>query len=601
MNNMTSKRLAFVELTHIFNNQIKLPYSTGCIWSYCRTDKEISDNYSFDVNDWVYVLDGDFDYSSTAKELAECDVIALSYFVWNEHASDKLCAEVKKINPNCVIIYGGLNLPNPDRCKKFLKKNRFIDIVVHNEGEQVFKNILLALLHEQDLKEVKGIQTRSFLTENDSRIRDFASMPSPYLDGLFDDLMKIKEHPYEWESLVELERGCPYMCTFCETGARHWTKVIRQDNDKLTQEINWIADKKIEYMHLIDNNFGMFKDHKVISDLLIETKKKTGYPYTLNITWAKHKKPWLFDIAEDLWKVGLNKSVTIALQSMNDDTLKAIERSNENTNLKEVVDLLKSKGIPAYIETILGLPEESLHSFKEGLFRLIDDIDYHNYIGIYVMVALPNTPFGDPEYCRKYNVQIRQTSPAFYHHEHPPEELLKDTNHVVVGSDNMSFEDYIDASGWKWFMVSLHFLGWLRILAIELKNNHNISMREFYNGLYNWFNDNDKSLLYREYTVTKRLLRKTLDREIPWGRKVTGVSNIYWEYEEATAIHIAKEKKRFYGEVEDYLKEDYGFNFSITNNQYNKMKDPYEVYNGDLEKWARECMWWGRRTDRMFV
>ena len=147
MNNMTSKRLAFVELTHIFNNQIKLPYSTGCIWSYCRTDKEISDNYSFDVNDWVYVLDGDFDYSSTAKELAECDVIALSYFVWNEHASDRLCAEVKKINPNCVIIYGGLNLPNPDRCKKFLKKNRCIDLVIHNEGEEVFKNFLKALLH----------------------------------------------------------------------------------------------------------------------------------------------------------------------------------------------------------------------------------------------------------------------------------------------------------------------------------------------------------------------------------------------------------------------------------------------------------------------
>ena len=196
---------------------------------------------------------------------------------------------------------------------------------------------------------------------------------------------------------------------------------------------------------------------------------------------------------------------------MNDATLKAVERSNENTNLKEVVDLLKSKGIPAYIETILGLPEESLHTFKEGLFRLIDDIDYHNYIGIYVMVALPNTPFGDPEYCRKYNVQIRQTSPAFYHHEHPPEELLKDTNYVVVGSDNMSFEDYIDASGWKWFMISLHFLGWLRILAIELKNNHNISMREFYTGLYNWFNANDTSLLYKEYNITKRLLRKTLD------------------------------------------------------------------------------------------
>ena len=26
-----------------------------------------------------------------------------------------------------------------------------------------------------------------------------------------------------------------------------------------------------------------------------------------------------------------------------------------------------------------------------------------------------------------------------------------------------------------------------------------------------------------------------------------------------------------------------------------------KIYNGDLEKWARECMWWGRRADRFFV
>ena len=98
-----------------------------------------------------------------------------------------------------------------------------------------------------------------------------------------------------------------------------------------------------------------------------------------------HKKPYLFDIAEDLWKVGLNKSVTIALQSMNSLTLKAIERANENTNLREVLANLKWRGMPAYIETILGLPEESLDSFKEGLYRLIDDVNYHNYIGIYVI------------------------------------------------------------------------------------------------------------------------------------------------------------------------------------------------------------------------
>ena len=43
------QRIGFLELSHIFTNQIKLPYSTGCIWSYCKTDDEITKKYSFDV------------------------------------------------------------------------------------------------------------------------------------------------------------------------------------------------------------------------------------------------------------------------------------------------------------------------------------------------------------------------------------------------------------------------------------------------------------------------------------------------------------------------------------------------------------------------
>ena len=39
------KRIAFLELSHIFTNQVKLPYSSGCVWSYCRTDAEITKLY----------------------------------------------------------------------------------------------------------------------------------------------------------------------------------------------------------------------------------------------------------------------------------------------------------------------------------------------------------------------------------------------------------------------------------------------------------------------------------------------------------------------------------------------------------------------------
>jgi len=592
------QRIGFLELSHIFTNQIKLPYSTGCIWSYCKTDDEITKKYSFDVHDWHYILDGAFDVSSTARKLAECDVIGVSYFVWNTHTSDRVCAEVKRLNSDCKIIYGGLGTPKYGRCQKFMNDRPYIDAIVHNEGEIVFTN----LLKNDDWSTVNGITTHSFQTPPEKRIKDISVMPSPYLNGLFDDLISIKNHNYNWEGLIELERGCPYTCTFCEVGDRHWTKVIKQDYDKMVKEINWISDHEIEYLHLIDNNFGMYKEHKIISDLLINKLETKGYPNALNITWAKHKKPYLFDIAEDLWKAGLNRSVTIALQSMNSFTLKAIERANENTNLEQVINYLKKKKIPAYIETILGLPEETLNSFKEGLYRLIDDIEYHNYIEIYTMVALPNTPFGDPEYLKKYGIKIVKTAPCFFHHEHPPEKLMADTSDCVVGSNVMSYDDYLKACGWGWYMRSVHFFGWLRILAIELKKKYNITHRQFYDDLFDWFMQNPSTLLHEEYYETGNFLENVFKNKIPWGRKVKGASDIYWEYEEATCIHIAKNKKRFYNEIGDFLENTYNSRHTVlVKKQSNKMLDPFLVYNGDLEKYARECLWWGRRSEKFFV
>ncbi len=592
------QRIGFLELSHIFTNQIKLPYSTGCIWSYCRTDDEITKKYSFDVHDWHYILDGVFDVSSTARKLAECDVIGVSYFVWNTHTSDRVCAEVKRLNSDCKIIYGGLGTPKYGRCQKFMNDRPYIDAIVHNEGEIVFTN----LLKNDDWSTVNGITTHSFQIPPEKRIKDISVMPSPYLDGLFDDLISIKNHNYNWEGLIELERGCPYTCAFCEVGDRHWTKVIKQDYDKMVKEINWISDHQIEYLHLIDNNFGMYKEHKIISDLLINKLETKGYPNALNITWAKHKKPYLFDIAEDLWKAGLNRSVTIALQSMNSFTLKAIERANENTNLEQVINYLKKKEIPAYIETILGLPEETLNSFKEGLYRLIDDIEYHNYIEIYTMVALPNTPFGDPEYLKKYGIKIVKTAPCFFHHEHPPEKLMADTSDCVVGSNVMSYDDYLKACGWGWYMRSVHFFGWLRILAIELKKKYNITHRQFYDDLFDWFVQNPSTLLHEEYYETGNFLENVFKNKIPWGRKVKGASDIYWEYEEATCIHIAKNKKRFYNEIGDFLENTYNSRYpKLVKKQANKMLDPFLVYDGNLEKYAKECLWWGRRSEKFFV
>jgi hypothetical protein len=58
------KNLYILELSDAYENQIRLPYGTGLIWSYCKSIKEIKTNYSLN---WTREnFSGDF--YSWAKE-----------------------------------------------------------------------------------------------------------------------------------------------------------------------------------------------------------------------------------------------------------------------------------------------------------------------------------------------------------------------------------------------------------------------------------------------------------------------------------------------------------------------------------------------------
>ena len=49
---MDKKNVYLFEINDIIANQMKLPYSTGLIWSYCILDKQVTDNYNLDG--WFY-------------------------------------------------------------------------------------------------------------------------------------------------------------------------------------------------------------------------------------------------------------------------------------------------------------------------------------------------------------------------------------------------------------------------------------------------------------------------------------------------------------------------------------------------------------------
>mgnify|MGYP000294744624 CR=1 FL=1 len=114
----------------------------------------------------------------------------------------------------------------------------------------------------------------------------------------------------------------------------------RTDYNKLKKEIDWAVEHKEEFLYNADNNFGLFPEHKDITEYIVNKKKKTGYPHIMRNDWAKGRADKVMPIAKMLHDAGLQKGVTVALQSMNKETLKAIKRKNiDNGKLKEFVKL----------------------------------------------------------------------------------------------------------------------------------------------------------------------------------------------------------------------------------------------------------------------
>lgn len=56
-------------------------------------------------------------------------------------------------------------------------------------------------------------------TQDPTRIQNLNEIPSPYLSGIFDDIIEHANNVgYEVNALIETNRGCPYSCTFCDWG-----------------------------------------------------------------------------------------------------------------------------------------------------------------------------------------------------------------------------------------------------------------------------------------------------------------------------------------------------------------------------------------------
>ena len=464
-------------------------------------------------------------------------IVGLSSYVWNHNYNLALAKEIKNKFPKCTIVFGGPSVPYKN--KDFLLQHRFIDYVIYNEGELAFYDLLCNLQSRVSKKNIRGIGyiTGDELIANSShRIQDLDNIPSPYSEGLFDELVEQYQGTGVTLNVVlETNRGCPYSCTFCDWGNGMLGKVKTWDISKVKQEIDWFGKNQIEFVSVADANFGIYKEKDLeIAKYVVATNKKHGFPKFFHYSMSKQFFPQHIVIAKLLLNHGLLRQFTVSLQDTDQDVLEAIKRKNiSSEGFNNLYEMCQKEKVPMATELILGLPNQTYDNWMKS-------VDYFHTKDIYVnwnpTSILPNTEMNETSYRKKYKL-ITEINVL------PNSEYVDEHEEVIVATNTMTKKEMNDAILHTYVIDMLHGHGFTDIVAKFYSKITNSTLIDFYVKLIGYFIDKPNTLIFDWLNPLKNHVED---------------KKTYLLYAGATNYMILQkigwsERKRFFKELQEFV------------------------------------------------
>ena len=182
------------------------------------------------------------------------DIVGFSNYIWNKNLALKFAKYLKELHPNCITIMGGpnYNFTELDWIEQFMRDTPQIDFHIEGEGEVKFANIVNACLKNEFVpskvklsKPAGGCfiepNTDRCVIDTVSRIDSLNDIPSPYQTGLLDEFLADPNYC----PIIETNRGCPYVCTFCQWGDLGKSNMSIFSNERVTKEIEYIVKNNV--------------------------------------------------------------------------------------------------------------------------------------------------------------------------------------------------------------------------------------------------------------------------------------------------------------------------------------------------------------------
>ncbi len=477
---MNSDKKIIVGLVQIgdkFGDEYYLPYSIGLLQAYAQRNIKEPERYKFllPIYRRVKVDDG-------VEYLLSADIVFFSVYIWNYQISLKIAMGIKQLRKDCIVVFGGPQVSESAiGMRMFLENNPFVDIGCYGQGEIAFLSIL-ENFEEQLWGNVSSIgflnKENSFVYNTASeRISNLDEIPPVYSGGIFNSL--INANPEQsWSALIETNRGCPFLCSYCYWGKKARNKLYQFGMERIFQEIDWFSQNKIQFVFCCDANFGIIDRDFEIVRKVSENKEKYGYPMAFSVQNTKNSTEKIFMLQKILNDNDLQKGVNIALQSLNKNTLKHVNRSNISMQTyKDLQSMFTQSRIPTFSDMIIALPEESYETFTKGVSTVIES-GQHNKILFINLTVLRNTEMAEPEYQDKYGMKTVKSKMISHHTSLESTEEVFEEQDLVVETESMPKEDWVKTRVFCWMSSLLYFNKLLQIPFVIITKLSSLGYKE---------------------------------------------------------------------------------------------------------------------------
>lgn len=297
------------------------------------------------------------------------DIIALSVYIWNASIIKSLLPAFKRVLTGVKIVCGGPEVSY--NAGEWLRELPEIDYIITGGGEAGFRELALSgfTLNEQIVRRANF---------------PFCDIAFPYNDA---EMKRLSGKFIYYES----SRGCPFRCSYC-LSSRSDQKPDFRRLEQAKEELDFFRFHQPRLVKFVDRTFNSRKEHyRGIWDYIVSSFKggDTRFHFEIYPDLLDHDDiDFLLTVPEGLFQFEMG------IQSLNDETLTAINRSRSKSGWMEKVKAVAERGnIHLHADLIAGLPYESYSGFKNS-FDIVHGLGAHHFQCGFLKV-LPGTEMSE--------------------------------------------------------------------------------------------------------------------------------------------------------------------------------------------------------------